>query len=251
MKKTVVAAVMAVITQLLIVQSGSATPAKPTKSSNVTPACVATNNTGWVEATNEVAFTNRVEGTNESLSTGEGTNEVHSTNNHGDYYNGTGSGNAPGFYNASLQAVSISTNQSGNLVYRNFGNQNLIQAGATAQGITNLAGLKLVYDQVADALEVVSGTNDTLVSTPLTFATGVFLSNTNGTQIQRFAGVYWGTNLTADGSLVAGEEIVPATTTQPAKFGLQGQLQFVVPASGTNAPVIYVGNVSVGNHNGH
>ena len=125
-------------------------------------------------------------------------------------------------------------------------NRQIIRQAAAEAGLTNVSRLSLVYDRTADALEVVSGTNNTLVSTPLTFSTGTYLSNTNGTQIQRFAGVYWGTNLNASGSLVAGEQITPATSRRPARFNLQGQLQFTLPASGTNGAAIYVGNVSAG-----
>jgi hypothetical protein len=155
-------------------------------------------------------------------------------------------GSAQPFYPASLQTVSISTNASGKLIYQNFGNRQLIHQAASAAGITNLAGLSVVYDRKADALEVVSGTNDTLVSTPLTFSTGTYLSNTNGTEVQRFAGVYWETNLTASGSLVVSEQEIAATKRRPARFILDGQLQFTLPASGTNGPVIYLGNVSAG-----
>jgi len=154
------------------------------------------------------------------------------------------SGSAQPFYPAFVSTEGVSTNQAGNLVSQEFGNHELILAGASEQGITNLTGLSLVYDRTADALEVVSGTNNTLVSTPLTFATGVLLSNTNGTQIERFGGVYWGTNQNADGSLVAREQIIPATTNQPARFSLQGELQFVVSQGGTNPTTIYTGEVT-------
>jgi hypothetical protein len=154
------------------------------------------------------------------------------------------SGSAQQFYPASLEASTASTNPAGNLVYQELKNKDLITTCAIGQGLTNLAGLSLVYDANADALEVVSGTNDTLVCTPLTFATVVPLSNTNGTVLQRFAWVYWEGSEAASGSLTATEQIIPATTNQPAKFCLQGQLQFAVPASGTNPAVIYEGTVS-------
>jgi hypothetical protein len=162
-------------------------------------------------------------------------------------WNGIQSGRAQQIYfPAELDAASVSPNAAGKLIYQALGNHELIRAAASAAGITNLASLALVYNQKADTLEVVNGTNDTLVSTPLTFATQVYLSNTNATEIQRLAWVYWGTNQAASGTLLAGEENLAAITNmtvKPAYFSLQGQLQFAVPASGTNAAVIYAGNV--------
>ena len=157
-------------------------------------------------------------------------------------------GNAQQFYPATLEAESVSTNQSGNLVYQEFKTKDLITTCANEQGITDLTGLSLVYDAKADALEVVSGTNDTLVCTSLTFADVVPLSNTNGTFLQRFAWVYWETNQTANGSLVAEEQI---STTPTATFSMQGELQVAVPGNGTNPPTIYVGDLRVGNPESH
>jgi len=154
-------------------------------------------------------------------------------------------GMAQPFYRANLETCTIATNQTGNLAYRSYGNRELIRDAAAQNGITNLSTLSVVYDQTADALEVVSGTNFTLISTPITFATGVALSNTNGVT-QRFGGVYCGTNTTPSGTLVAQQGAVPATAHRAATYSLQGQLQFAVLSSGTNSPVIYLGNVSVG-----
>jgi len=157
---------------------------------------------------------------------------------------GIHSSSAQQFYPASISAESATTNPAGNLVYHELSTKDFIQTSANEQGITNLTGLSLVFDAKADALEVVSGTNDTLVFTTLTFADILPLSNTNGTSLQRFASVYWGASQTPNGTLVANEQIVPATATQPARFSLQGQIQIAVPAIGTNAPTIIVGNIS-------
>jgi hypothetical protein len=155
------------------------------------------------------------------------------------------SANAQEFYPALVRAVGISTNETG-LVYHEFDNGNIIRHCAEEQGMTNLAGLRLVYDRTTDAVEVVSGTNNTVVCTPMAFSDGTSLSNTNGTKIQRFAWVGWENSATANGSLIAGESVFPATTNHPAVFNLRGQLQFTVPANGTNPPVIYVGGINAG-----
>jgi len=156
------------------------------------------------------------------------------------------SGSAQDFYRANVSAIGIATNQAGDLTYYRFGNRDLIRHCTGEQGITNLTGLSLAYDRTADALVVVSGTNNTVLCTPLTFAGGTSLSNTNGTKIQRLTWVYWETNQVASGTLLAGEKVFPATTNHPASFSLQGQLQFTVPGDSTNGPVIYAGIISAG-----
>src|SRR6266478_1113078 len=88
---------------------------------------------------------------------------------------GLQSGRAQELFRAALSAVCISTNQEGGLVYHSFSNRNLIRDCAMEQGLTNLMGLRLVFDVGNNALEVVSGTNQTLVCTALTFQDSVSL----------------------------------------------------------------------------
>jgi sugar lactone lactonase YvrE len=186
--------------------------------------------------------------------------------------------NSPGsstdeFYQACVNAVGISTNQNGNLTYQWFNNQSIICNTVAELGLTNPTCLSVVYDQTAGALDVVSGTNDTnytVVATVLTFSGGVSLTNTNGTEIQLLTDVYWGTNPTIAGTLLAKELIPPVSDVSGCKrlhgfgsrcrqsgagncggpqsegFSLQGQLQFAVPSNGTNSSVIYAGSLSVG-----
>jgi hypothetical protein len=140
-----------------------------------------------------------------------------------------------------VNAVSVNTNQDGNLAYRPFNNWTLIHAAAVAQGITNLTGLSVVYNLQADNIEVVSGTNNTVLDTPLSFDGGVSLNNTNDTKVQRLTNVYWETNQAANGTMLAGESIRYGSTNQITGFSLAGQLQFAVPDGGTNGPTIYYG----------
>lgn len=156
------------------------------------------------------------------------------------------SGSAQNTFPAYVSAVAISTNQAGNLTYHRLGNYDLIRQCAAQQGLTNLMGLRLVYDLSSDALEVVSGTNDTAVCTPLTFSNGLFLSNTNATWSQRLAWVYWENSTMANGTVVATEHYEYGVSNQLSGFSLNGQLQFAVPGSGTNAPTIYRGSVFAG-----
>jgi hypothetical protein len=103
-------------------------------------------------------------------------------------------------------------------------------------------GLCVVYDLNADAIEVVSGTNKTVVCTPLTFSNDVTLSDTNNTT-QRLAWVTWEGGSGPNGTLAAREHFRYGVSNQLTGFSLIGQLQFAVPGNGTNAPVIYRGSV--------
>lgn len=148
-------------------------------------------------------------------------------------------------YPAFVSAVSISTNSSG-LSYHFFGNRDIIRGCASSMGITNLEGLSLVYDRTADALDVVSGTNKTVICTPAVFSGGTSLSNTNGTTTQRLTFVYWEGATVANGTLAAGEHTYTATN-GTTFFKLKGQLQFSVAGGGTNGPTIYLGSLVAGN----
>lgn len=150
------------------------------------------------------------------------------------------------FFKASVNAVGVSTNHAGEFTHQELGTRDLIRQCAMGMGLSNLTGLSLVYNRTADAVEVVSGTNHTVVCTPLTFAGGTWLMNTNGTKVQRLAWVYWETNLTANGTLLATERYAYGPTNQLVFFSLNGQLQFAVPAGGTNGPVIYRGSIAAG-----
>lgn len=149
-------------------------------------------------------------------------------------------------YPAYLNTVSVATNSStGELTYHRYANWDVIHACAAEAGLTNTMGLKLVYDRTADALEVVSGTNNTVVCTPLTFNAGVALNNTNSTKIQRLAFVYWETNQVTSGTLLASERLA-YNTNGVAWFRLNGQLQFAFPGDGTNSAAIYAGSLVAG-----
>ncbi|MGB7769297.1 MAG: hypothetical protein WBN22_10660 [Verrucomicrobiia bacterium] len=147
-------------------------------------------------------------------------------------------------FNACVSALSISTNQTGNLTCAQFENRDIIRNCASQQGITNLQGLRLVYDLTVDALEVVRGTNNTVVSTPYTFQGGVSLHNTNNTLAERLIWIFPGNNSLAAGTLAATERFVYGPSNSIAFFNLSGALHFAVPASGTNTPTIYQGSLT-------
>ena len=148
---------------------------------------------------------------------------------------------------AFVTGVAISTNSDGNLTYRPFGNETLIQDCADEMGVTNLTGLHLVYDVSSNALDVVSGTNDTLVCTSLSFSGGVSLSNTNGTRSESQFWVYWGTEALPSGTLTASELLLTnGPSAKAASFYLSGELQFALPGGGTNSATIYQASLTAG-----
>ncbi len=149
-------------------------------------------------------------------------------------------------YRAIVSAMRVETNSAGGLSYQLYGNSQIIRECALAQGLTNLSGLKLVYDRTADALEVVS--NTTVICTPLTFHGGVSLSKTNDTVTERLTFVFLDSNQEANGTLRARESSYSFTfgTNHITRYSLTGQLQFAAPASGTNPAKIYSGSIFAG-----
>lgn len=159
---------------------------------------------------------------------------------------GVASSRAQELVPAFVSAVAVSTNgTNGNLTFHPFGNRDIIRNCASSAGLTNLEGLRLVYDRTNETLDVVSGTNQTLVCTPATFSGGTSLSNTNGTVTQELTFVFWEGSTTANGTLSAIEHTFTATNGMTF-FSLKGQLQFAVPANGTNSTTIYSGSLIAG-----
>jgi len=149
-------------------------------------------------------------------------------------------------YRADVSTVCVSTNSSGGLSYTKYGNRQIIEQCAGEQGITNLKDLRLVYDLTTDALEVVQGTNNTVICTPMTFSGGVSLSKTNQMVTERLAFVFLENDTEADGTLRATERLSLNSSDQVTHFSLSGQLQFAQAAQGTNEAKIYSGSVSAG-----
>lgn len=153
---------------------------------------------------------------------------------------------AQNIYRAVVSTVSIVTNHTGGLSYKGYGNREIIRQCANEMGLTNLQDLRLVYDRTADGLEVVTGTNHTILCTPLVFGGGVSLSKTNNQVVERLAFVFTDTNQVVNGTLRATEHFVFGPSNEITHFGLQGSLAFAVPAEGTNGAAIYSGRVSAG-----
>ncbi len=149
-------------------------------------------------------------------------------------------------FNAEVRTTCVTTNSTGGLAHKHYGNRQIIAQAAAASGISNRMGLRLVFSRTADDLEVVSGTNNTVIATPFTFSGGVSLSKTNGTVTERLSWVFPGTNRVAAGTLRATEFSQFGTNNQLTGFALLGRLQFATPASGTNRAAIYSGRILAG-----
>lgn len=147
---------------------------------------------------------------------------------------------------ANVQLTCVTTNSSGNLVYQRVDTRSFIKQCASETGVTNLFGLSLVYNRSNSSLEVVSGTNHAVLCTPLSFGSGLALSNTNGTVVELQDFVFVESNTTASGLLTATERISPGTTNRPPIFSLIGSLNYTEPANGTNPPAICHGTLFAG-----
>jgi hypothetical protein len=152
-------------------------------------------------------------------------------------------------YPAVFRAICISTNTNG-IVYKRFGNSNLIQQCATQLGVSNVNNLRLVYNAGDDSLQVIASTNQAnptnLTCTALSFDGGTSFSNPSNTVIERLAFVYVGTNQTASGILSATERLTYGSSNQITAFRLNGRLTYTTSASGTNAGAIYKGVLVAG-----
>jgi hypothetical protein len=167
---------------------------------------------------------------------------------------------AQGIFPALLSATCISTNEDGDLVYKHFGNADLIRECAGDEGITNLSGLSLVFNPGSNTLEVVAGTNQTavgtnhvlvgtnkfLICTPLTFTNTVSLSGANTNKVELLASIFVETNSVSGGSLAATERFSYGKSNQLESFRLVGRIQYAVAASGTNGAKIYRGALVAG-----
>jgi len=146
----------------------------------------------------------------------------------------------------SVTAVCTSTNSSGGLNKDFMSNRDFIEDCAADMGLTNLTGLSLVYNRTNQTLEVVSGTNRTLVCTALSFEGGLSITNTNNTRIEGLSFVFVGTNTTSGGTISTTERITYGSTNQITSWSLVGQFQYAVSASGTNAAEICRGTLVAG-----
>lgn len=149
-------------------------------------------------------------------------------------------------FRASVRVTCVSTNANGNLVYERENTSDFIEDCASDVGVTNLTGLTLVFNRSNSTLQVVSGTNQTLICTALSFTDGLSLTNTNNTVIELQKLVLVETNTVTSGVLTATERLSYGTSNQLTSFSLIGRLSYTELASGTNPPAICRGILIVG-----
>jgi hypothetical protein len=147
---------------------------------------------------------------------------------------------------AVIKAICAYTNATGALVYEHESNSNIIQECASEKGITNLTGLSLAFNWSNSTLQVISGSNHTVICTPFTFSGGLAITNTNNTIVELQKFVFVETNTLASGILSATEMITRGASNQLTGFSLHGLLDYSVAANGTNAAKICRGMLLVG-----
>jgi hypothetical protein len=146
---------------------------------------------------------------------------------------------------ASVNLICLSTNQSGGIVYQRVRTADFVEECALEMGVTNVTGLSLVFNRSNRSLEVVNGTNQTALCTPLSFEGGVALANSNNTRIVSQSFVFVDPNTTAGGLLSAIETLTWGTSNQLTSFGLRGELSYSF-TNGTNSPALCGGVLLVG-----
>jgi hypothetical protein len=149
-------------------------------------------------------------------------------------------------FRASINVTCVSTNANGDLVYDRDNTSEFIGDFASGLGITNLSGFSLVLNLSNSTVQVVSGTNQTLVGTALSFTSGLAITNTNHTVVELQSNVRVGTNAVSTGVLSATERFTYGTSNQLTSFSLIGRLSYTEPAVGTNPPAICRGILIAG-----
>ncbi|MDB6058102.1 MAG: hypothetical protein JWO95_1946 [Verrucomicrobiales bacterium] len=144
-------------------------------------------------------------------------------------------------YNVRVEATCSSTNKFGRLVSTLIQNRDIVRHCAEAAGISNPAGLVLVYDRSADALQVVNRTNGLLICTPIAFAGDVSVTNGTRTVRQRLALTLSEVNRAVDGTLNATETNGHDSQGGDTNFRLNGTLRFATEADTSNGAKIYSG----------
>jgi hypothetical protein len=143
---------------------------------------------------------------------------------------------------ARFNATCTSSNSTG-LLQEKVTNINLIDDCAFEHNLTNLDGLKLVFNTTNFSVQVID-TNGAPLCTSLAFPGGLTLTNTttnitqtasNTTQIVFQRDVLVETNLTASG-VISG--VATWNGTNMSAFKLNATLLYTEPATGTNGPEI-------------
>lgn len=154
-------------------------------------------------------------------------------------------------FNVAFVARCVQTNNSGGLAERCISARHIVADCAAGHGITNLASLRLVYDQDADAINVVSITNGVTLCEVMSFGGGQSLSKADGSVIERLAFVFLPEDDTARGSF-RGKQIIRKPKVpkwgqpRPNGFSLSGHFHYSTAATATGGAKIYDGTFATG-----
>jgi len=148
-------------------------------------------------------------------------------------------------YRTRINLVCTTTNANGNLVHDRVLTSEFVRECALDMGVTNLDGLTLGYNRSNNSLEVVNRTNREVICTPLSFAGGTSLANSNHTRVVLQSYVYFDTNSVASGLLSATQRLTYSRSGRLTSFGMRGSLYYNFN-EGTNSPTICEGVLAVG-----
>ncbi len=153
-------------------------------------------------------------------------------------------------YSVLISGQCVQTNSNGQLSETCYGSRQIISRCAAEHGVTNLADLRLVYDQDQDSIRVVTVTNAVALCEVISFEGGESLSNSNGTSTVRLAFVFLPGDNTARGTITGRETIRTAKARRgwhkSGGFNFSGQFQFGSPATATEGAKICSGFLSTG-----
>ena len=147
-------------------------------------------------------------------------------------------------YRVSMIGRCKSTNESGKFVVKSFTHLSLVQDCAKNQEPPlDPRSLALVYDQIQDAIFVLTLAEGRPICEVLALSGGTSLTGKGGIVRERQAFLFLDGETAAGGSLTGTERSVRGTNGALIRFNLTGSFQFTTPANGTNSPAICTGNL--------
>jgi hypothetical protein len=148
------------------------------------------------------------------------------------------SNNTTDLLGVALREVCTTTNENGSLTNQVFDNARLIQQCAAEVGVTNLGDLSLVYNRTNPALQILSGTNQSILCTAMSFAPRMSMTNNHNTKIEVLSFIFLGTNTMSSGTVCTVETSAAQTNTPFPSLNLIGRFQYSIDANGTNRAAI-------------
>jgi plastocyanin len=171
--------------------------------------------------------------------------QVHGQAMSGSITVGTVSGTPQTAYLVNLTGQLLSTNATGSIAVTSMNNKGFIIDCANEKGL-NPTTLALVYDTQADAIEVVSRSDGSLVCTVATFVGGVALGTSDGKRRERQGLVFWEDYDGPKGSMAGTELSKRDTSGNVVTFSFRGSIQIGIEAHDGEATRILKANFVTG-----